>query len=74
MEDLRPSICWVSVSYVDSPNRLRQQLEFLGEKGRADGIRVLCGGQAITDELRQGIRDVTFVGDLCELETVLQKG
>jgi methanogenic corrinoid protein MtbC1 len=72
VEDLRPSLCWVSVSYVESPDRLRQQLEFLGEKGRADGIRILCGGHAITDELRQGISDITFVGDLSELETIAQ--
>ena len=72
MEDSRPSLCWVSVSYVESPDRLRQQLEFLGEEGRTDGIRILCGGQAITEELRQGISDITFVGDLCELETIAQ--
>ena len=70
MEDLRPDLCWVSVSYTDSPARLRQQLEFLGEKGRADQIRILCGGQAITNELRQGISDITFVDDLCDLAMI----
>lgn len=72
MEDLRPSLCWVSVSFVDSRDRLRQQLEFLGERGRAYGCPVLVGGQAITDDLQRGLTDITFVNRLRDLETLSQ--
>ncbi|MGI9474583.1 MAG: hypothetical protein ACR2NZ_23810 [Rubripirellula sp.] len=70
VQDLRPQICWVSVSFVDAPERLRQQLESLSEKGQADGFRILCGGQALDEDLREGLSDVTFVDRLRDLETI----
>lgn len=72
MEELQPRICWVSVSYVDSPERLRQQLRFLSERGRACGTGILCGGQALTDDLRIGHGDVMFVDRLRDLEAIVK--
>jgi len=71
IDDMRPSICWISVSYIQSADRLRQQLRYVGEKGRDSGVQVVCGGQALNDEIRDGISEVTFVDQLRDLQRVV---
>ena len=71
IEDLRSDVCWVSVSYVDSIERMREQLAFLGELGRRRGVEILCGGQALNNDLRHGIEDITFVDELRQVEEVV---
>ena len=71
IEDVRPDVCWVSVSYVDSSERMREQLSFLGELGRTRGVEILCGGQGLNNDLRHGIEGITFVGELREVEDVV---
>ena len=71
LEDYRPDMCWVSVSFADSRERLQQQLRFLSECAQACDCRVLVGGQAIDDELQRGFHHITFVDCLGDLETLL---
>lgn len=70
IEEIQPDICWVSVSYVKCVERLRHQLQYLGEKARAAGTLIVCGGQALDDEIRDGLCDITFVERLRDLETI----
>jgi hypothetical protein len=68
IEDVRPGVCWVSVSHVDSDARLAEQLSFLAECGRKRGVEILCSGQALNNELRHGIGDITFLDELRDVE------
>jgi methanogenic corrinoid protein MtbC1 len=65
---LRPGVCWVSVSHVNSDARLAEQLSFLAECGRKHGVEILCGGQALKNEMRIGISDITFLNELRDIE------
>jgi len=67
IEDLRPRLCWVSASYVESVARLREQLWKLGEVAAHRGARVICGGRAIGEDLKHERFGVTFLSDLNEL-------
>jgi methanogenic corrinoid protein MtbC1 len=71
IEDYRPDMCWVSVSFADSQHRLRQQLQFLSECAQTCDCRVLVGGQAIDDDLQRSFRQITFVDCLGDLELIL---
>lgn len=68
MDDVRPRLCWVSVSHVESMSRLREQLSWLSEIGRDRGIKIICGGRAVADELKHGLGGITFLTQLSELE------
>ncbi len=67
LDQIRPRLCWVSVSHVESVARMRDQLSLLGETGRQRDISVICGGRALNDELKDPDWGVTFLEDLREL-------
>lgn len=69
IEDVQPKLCWVSVSYIESIQRLRQQLLYLGKLGHRRGVEIVCGGRALTEQVQRGLRHVNFVDQLHQLET-----
>ena len=68
VEEMKPEICWVSVSYIDSTSRLQEQLEFLADLGVKHRMTVLCGGQALQDQIRSNVSGIKFVDHLRALE------
>lgn len=73
IEDLRPQLCWVSASYVESTARLREQLSKLGRVAALRGARVICGGRAIGEDLKREIVSVRFLTDLNQLNAMSQE-
>lgn len=70
LDRIKPDLCWVSVSYVDSLPRLEQQLHNLGLLARDRGVKVVCGGQAIDAQMLQGIPYLDYVPELSMLKHV----
>ena len=52
IDHYKPRICWVSASYTESPRRLRDQLLQLVDAGRSRNADVVCGGRALSGDLR----------------------
>lgn len=69
LDTVKPSLIWVSVSFIDSIDRLRDQLSLLGGLGQSRGVKIVCGGRALGGELKQGTRNITFLSNLRELES-----
>jgi methanogenic corrinoid protein MtbC1 len=69
MDAVQPSLCWVSVSYIDSMERLRRQLSLVARLGQSRGVKIVCGGRALVDEVMQGMGNITFLTQLRELES-----
>lgn len=68
IDDIQPRLCWVSVSYIDSMARMREQLSLLGGIGCSKGVKVVCGGRALSDEVKHGHTGITFLTELRELQ------
>ncbi len=69
MDAVQPCLCWVSVSFVDSMDRLREQLSLLARLGQSRGVEIVCGGRALVGEVKQGTGKITFLTQLRELES-----
>ena len=51
IDSIKPSLCWVSVSFIDSVDSLRDQLSLLAALGQSRGVNIVCGGSALVAEL-----------------------
>ena len=67
LDNMQPELCWVSVSYVASMPRLKQQLSHLGRIADMKGIQVICGGQAIDEYMIREVPHLTYLPDLALL-------
>lgn len=67
MDDVKPQLCWVSVSYVASSQRLREQLSSLAESGEGRGVQIICGGRAFEEDPQLKCDGIEFLSDLPEL-------
>ena len=67
IDHYKPRLCWVSASYTESPNRLRDQLLNLLEAGRIRNANVVCGGRAIPEDILKD-SSVCYLGSLRELQ------
>ena len=69
IDTVQPSLCWVSISFIDSMDRLRGQLSHLARLGQSRGVKIVCGGRALVGEVKQGTGNITFLTQLRELES-----
>jgi hypothetical protein len=70
MDDVRPQLFWVNVSFTDSTERFTEQLSLLSELGRRHRVKIFCGGRAIDNEVMNDLSGIYFRGGHRALEKI----
>lgn len=70
LDSIKPELCWVSISYIASFRRLKEQLHHLGKLANERGVQLICGGQAISEPMLHGIDHVEYVPELSMLQSL----
>lgn len=67
IDHYKPRLCWVSASYTESPQSLRDQLLNLVDAGRIRNTNVVCGGRALPKDVLDD-SSICCLGSLQELQ------
>jgi len=68
IEDTRPSLFWLGVSFVADEARFLEGIKELHEVTSAKGIPLVVGGQALDDRIRRQMQYTSFCDNLQHLE------
>jgi excisionase family DNA binding protein len=73
--ELRPGIAWLSVHFLEDATKFELDLRLVLETSQAMRTRLVVGGRAITESIRQTIVDhgAIFADDMCSLVRIAQE-
>lgn len=64
----RPQLMWISVTVIRDPDRFTSSMNILFDTAQSVGAALVVGGQALTSEIRQGLRYTTYCDNYRHLE------
>lgn len=67
LEELRPRLLWISVSYLDNHEKFIQEYKDLFRVAERHGVAVATGGQALRESVRSAIPYTSYGDGLCHL-------
>lgn len=67
IDDLRPQLCWVSISYYADRANLVERLSALAGRASSVGALLAVGGRALDDDLRRELPSITWCDRLKDL-------
>lgn len=70
LEEQRPRLFWLSVSYLDDADGLVADVARLNAAAERRGAALVVGGRALGDELRRRLRCAAFCDDLRQLQAL----